>query len=379
MFTATIDILQWLGIGQCLFAAALLGLSPRHAEPTDRWLAVALLAVTISDILGVAERALPQAAPLLRAANLLDFAAIAPAIWMHLWHLLGPAPGEHPGRWRHAAVLAPTLPLVALSATGWGPATPILYLMLQGQQGLYLAAGLRRVRRRAALPGGDPIRVRWTLSVMAVLAVVWALNLAEFGLRRAGLDWPGLGPLMELPPIIGFFLVSLLAFERPREALARVEARIAPPDPEAGKYSRSGLQPEARDRLARRLTRALADEAVLTDPAMTLARMARALNASENDVSQVANQVLGRRFPELLAAARIRLAMARLRDPAHAGRTVLEVALDVGFNSKSTFNAAFKREAGVTPTAWRDEAPPAAPRRPQPAARDAAETWRPHA
>ena len=42
----------------------------------------------------------------------------------------------------------------------------------------------------------------------------------------------------------------------------------------------------------------------------------------------------------------------RLADPTDA-RTILDIAWDAGFTSKSTFNAAFRRQVGDTPSAWR--------------------------
>ena len=65
-------------------------------------------------------------------------------------------------------------------------------------------------------------------------------------------------------------------------------------------------------------------------------------------MSQVINQDLGSSFYDLVNLERVRDAMASLK--ASPGKTVLQIAHEVGFNSKSTFNAAFREHAGTTPT-----------------------------
>jgi AraC-like DNA-binding protein len=45
--------------------------------------------------------------------------------------------------------------------------------------------------------------------------------------------------------------------------------------------------------------------------------------------------------------------MAALRDPAQRHRGVLELALEAGFNSKSSLNSFFKRHTGLTPSGFR--------------------------
>jgi AraC-like DNA-binding protein len=50
---------------------------------------------------------------------------------------------------------------------------------------------------------------------------------------------------------------------------------------------------------------------------------------------------------------RIRKAMEILKDPAKKDLTILEILYDVGFNSKSSFNTAFKKYTQTTPTEYR--------------------------
>ncbi|WP_425388632.1 helix-turn-helix domain-containing protein [Dactylosporangium aurantiacum] len=64
---------------------------------------------------------------------------------------------------------------------------------------------------------------------------------------------------------------------------------------------------------------------------------------------------------------RMELAAAMLRD--EPGRTLAEVATAVGYSDEFAFAAAFRREVGTPPGAYRTAGPPPAHRRPAPPAR----------
>jgi AraC-like DNA-binding protein len=86
---------------------------------------------------------------------------------------------------------------------------------------------------------------------------------------------------------------------------------------------------------------------------LTLPELAEALGVTPHNLTEVVNTRLGQSFYDFVNGYRVREAQARLADPAYAGWTVLAVGLEAGFNSKSSFNAAFKRYAGTTPSAYR--------------------------
>jgi len=119
------------------------------------------------------------------------------------------------------------------------------------------------------------------------------------------------------------------------------------------RYVRSSLTPELRARVQRKLAEALATAEVTGDSMLSLRSLSRHLNEKAHYVSQVINQDLGTNFYELVNRARVERAQRLLGES--PDRTVLEVALAVGYNSKSTFNAAFRRHTGLTPTAFRQE------------------------
>ncbi len=117
------------------------------------------------------------------------------------------------------------------------------------------------------------------------------------------------------------------------------------------KYARSALDAPARARISRKLDEAWNTQRLHLDSQLTLRLLCERLRENPHYVSQVINQDLGTNFYDLVNRQRIRDAMeSLLRQP---DRPVMEIALEVGFNSKSTFNAAFREHAGTTPTLFR--------------------------
>ena len=89
------------------------------------------------------------------------------------------------------------------------------------------------------------------------------------------------------------------------------------------------------------------------DPDLTLAGLAEELGLSRNDLSRIINEKLGRSFYDFINAYRIEKVKQLLTDPVLENETVLTLAFQAGFNSKATFNSAFKKFTGESPVAYR--------------------------
>lgn len=117
------------------------------------------------------------------------------------------------------------------------------------------------------------------------------------------------------------------------------------------KYRKSSLPRIVRDRIKRKLHQALGEEELYRDSLLNLRSLSAGLKENAHYVSQVINQDLNMSFYQLVNQHRIERAKKLLVDS--PDQTVLEIALFVGFNSKSTFNAAFRQNTGVTPRDYR--------------------------
>src|SRR5262249_57920141 len=105
--------------------------------------------------------------------------------------------------------------------------------------------------------------------------------------------------------------------------------------------------------LARKLTARMIDGKLYRDSALTLQALADEVGATPHMLSQVLNLHLRKSFFVFVNSYRAEALMAALADPSQRHRGVLELALEAGFNSKSTVNSFFKRHTGLTPSAFR--------------------------
>ncbi len=88
------------------------------------------------------------------------------------------------------------------------------------------------------------------------------------------------------------------------------------------------------------------------NPDLTLKELASTLSISPRYLSQVINGYKNQNFYDYISQCRIEEAKKILSDPQN-NKTVLEVLYQVGFNSKSSFNTAFKKFTGVTPSHYK--------------------------
>jgi len=212
---------------------------------------------------------------------------------------------------------------------------------------------LRSYRRRLKdhLSNLEQRQLYWIDAVMVGLAGIWlTLAMALLSDNLAG----GLIVSGELVAgLTGLVLLLLLSF-----AVLR-----APSDPdeqaptpqglavlEAGKYEKSALTQAQATALRTALEQAMAQDRLYLDPNLSLSRLSRHVRAAPDHVSQTLNVHMQTRFFDFVAHWRIADAKQRL---ASTDASVLEIALDVGFNARSAFYTAFKRETGQTPTAFR--------------------------
>jgi AraC-like DNA-binding protein len=117
------------------------------------------------------------------------------------------------------------------------------------------------------------------------------------------------------------------------------------------RYSRSSLSNiDVPSRIAD-LEKLMRKQELFRDENISLDRLAEKLDLTPHQLSELLNLYVGKTFSAYVLGFRIEQAMRELVDSPK--ETILDIAFSSGFSSKSTFNAAFRKETGLTPSAYR--------------------------
>ena len=120
------------------------------------------------------------------------------------------------------------------------------------------------------------------------------------------------------------------------------------------KYSGSPLSDDAKDEISEKISHIILQTESIFDPEFSLDTLASMLNSNRRYVSQAINQSFGCNFWTLVNRARVREAMRRLDSHEEfANYTIEAVAESVGFRSRSSFSAWFRKFTGLSAAEYR--------------------------
>ncbi len=131
----------------------------------------------------------------------------------------------------------------------------------------------------------------------------------------------------------------------------QLEEMRLPGNPEpTPKYVKSGLQDNDVNAYYSSLIQLMDSEKLFLDSRLSIKTVADKLGMSVNHLSQVINQQSGKNFFKFINEYRVEEAKKLLLEQSNHKYTILAIAYDCGFNSKSSFNTIFKQYTGKTPS-----------------------------
>ncbi len=212
---------------------------------------------------------------------------------------------------------------------------------------LYAAArALGETKQMNHLKKRFNIQVKWMRKILRLNFLIWGLYFVFFLIYQAGID---IKYYNYWTYFFGFSLsIGVYSFGY---SLIKHPAILTYGNPKAPKYTHSGLNEHNAENQYQKLQAYIESTRVYTNAELSLSDLSNALGLSSHQLSQIINQFGNNNFYDFINGYRIAYARELLQTKPDLN--VLEIAYDAGFNSKSTFNLAFKKFTGQTPTQFR--------------------------
>lgn len=284
-----------------------------------------------------------------------SFVSIASS-FLYYRAVLDRSPSLRPSDALHAAIPALSIVAFALVSTGKerhqvpvnvGAASLTLIRISRYTAHLltvgYGAALILKMRR--LFGGASPEFRKVMLSIVGLQVGMFLLVVGWFLDRTFSLS---ITPVMYI--LFSPYLVLLLFFflRYPRYFLyIREDAASA----QNGRYARSRIAGLNTGEIMERLFAFMNEERVYRDSELSLGDLAWRLDIEPHQLSELLNALLGMAFLDFVNSYRVEEAKSILRND--GDRKVLDIALDIGFNSQSAFYNAFKKITGTTPADFR--------------------------
>jgi AraC-like DNA-binding protein len=194
----------------------------------------------------------------------------------------------------------------------------------------------------------DQINLDWLSSSLNTFGILTLVSLIQNFISLTGNRSVIIVALVVLLIFIFYFVnkVILKALRQP-EIFAGITLN------ETTKYLGSNLTPSQIEEYKKQLLALLKTEKPFLNPQVSITDLSEKLSVSTKNLSQVINQSFNKSFFDFINTYRIQEVQQTLKESMDDKLTVLEAMYQAGFNSKSSFNTAFKKETGQTPTEFR--------------------------
>ena len=125
------------------------------------------------------------------------------------------------------------------------------------------------------------------------------------------------------------------------------------PKNEINKYKNSNLNPKLIQQYKTDLISSMEKDKLYINGKLSIQDVSSSLGIPRQYISEVLNEHMDTNFQDFINQYRVEEFIIRLKNDQNNHFTLLGIATDVGFNSKSSFNAIFKKYKGLTPTQFK--------------------------
>lgn len=186
----------------------------------------------------------------------------------------------------------------------------------------------------------------WFKVVLILWGSAWLIYTANYTASFLGIRFWGIGAVLPIFELIILVIFTHLAIN---QVTVGVSERG---EPEPPKERPTIISTERMRQVAENLASVMVERELFKNEDLSLSALSKSISVSENHISETLSQFMQTNFFQFVNSYRVDEAKKLLNS---SDMLVTSIAYEVGFKSKSTFNSAFKKMVGTTPTAFKTQ------------------------
>lgn len=326
-----VAVLGSLTISHSIFWSIHLLIGINKSDPSNRLLALLLLALSLRIGKSIAILVFPEAEELLPLIGVTGLACIGPCLWLYTKASFS---SNHPIFKSPLEIAHFGLALIFLLAIPFAD-DDLIYSFYQigtAQMLAYLVGSILYFRKRDST---DIAAEKYTWMKHVLLGV--SLITATF-LWQLFTDTYASYVIATTMASMVLFVLSFWGVRHPKIFQSN---------------TRNFRDTREIDHLVARITNLFDEHFIYREPNLSINSIAKSINAQPYVVSQAINHGLHRSLPELINEYRIREVQEKLTSPKHEHLSIESIAFDSGFNTLSAFYNSFRKQTNTTPAEYR--------------------------
>ncbi len=277
-----------------------------------------------------------------------------PSLYLSIVFYTHPEFKWHKKQWVH--LIIPALYFVLLIEYGifvWS----IVVMLFQSL--LYIILSYRKIKQHQHKiliysSNTQGIELKWLEYIVIQIIILFILILAH----NIFISSTDLNLFMNAIQLITGFIIAYFSWQQkeifPVSRAHKDDLTFVNTEEAEEKEKRKLLQDEELEALKEKLQHLMNDSSPFLDSDLNLLKLAELMNISPHQLSYVINAGFGENFYQFVNRFRVERAKELLLDK-EENRTVLAVAFDAGFNSKTVFNTTFKKMTQLTPSEFKKQ------------------------
>ncbi|GAA4275076.1 helix-turn-helix transcriptional regulator [Aquimarina gracilis] len=324
-------VLSCLGVIQALFLCFYLFTVKKGNKRANRFLAFVLLGLTIRIGKSIFHNYI-EVDPRIRNVAIATILAVGPFLWFYGKALFEKQQTFSNKQYLHLIPFGLFVLLSPIIPNRGDTASYIAYGLVFVHLGIYLGVCWNYIFK--VKDQITPQLLQWYRNIVVGVSVVWVLYVGIL------LRWI---PFYILGAISFSFLMYLFTYLLLKRHVFALE-----------KYSNSTIDRLTSKKVLKKAKKLLVEDEIFLQNDVSLNNVAKQLEVTPRELSQVINENEQKNFSEFVNHYRIQKAKALLVDPKYVNEKIATIAYDCGFGNVTSFNLVFKAETEITPSQYRN-------------------------